>query len=62
MMKVVSDTTGIPLEEFLPLTVKERGKGGKFLSLGITVVLQSAAQVQDVYDELGKDDRVMMKY
>mmetsp|Transcript_38572 Transcript_38572/g.83880 ORF Transcript_38572/g.83880 Transcript_38572/m.83880 type:complete len:249 (-) Transcript_38572:73-819(-) len=62
MMQIVSDATGVPVAEFLPLTVKERGKGGKFLSLGITVVLQSAAQVQDVYEELGKDDRVMMKY
>mmetsp|Transcript_28618 Transcript_28618/g.48062 ORF Transcript_28618/g.48062 Transcript_28618/m.48062 type:complete len:235 (+) Transcript_28618:143-847(+) len=62
MMACVSRTTGIPVVEFFPLTVKERGKGGKYLSLGITVVMESPAKVQEVYDALGKDARVMFKY
>lgn len=56
----VADVIGRPVVE-QDVTVKER-KGGKYVSIGITAVMQSAEKVQDVYDALGKDDRVMMKF
>lgn len=42
-------------------TAKQR-LGGKYVSLSIPVVVRAPEIVQQVFDELGRDPRVLMKY
>eukprot|EP00854_Cymbomonas_tetramitiformis_P017117 gene17117-20352_t len=43
-------------------TVKERGKGGKFVSLGITATVSGAETIAQAFEEVAKDSRVLFKY
>lgn len=61
MVQCIERVCNVTLSES-DYTVKERGKGGKFISLGITATVTCAGTIAMAFEEVAKDPRVLFKY